>query len=201
MKKTENLTAADAGALSPSKVDQVLIQSAITKLKAGQKLSREEGAAFRRYEKTREEQSRWAHYHSIPVTHWQKLFGASHRVIHEMGAAYGLAEMTCNPVNLEALAHELHAMLKKYGPKMMEADDEQDLDAALKREKLASLRRRGKREDGNLIDAPKFLSQLTMAQRLIRGAGTTLAKEYGEPARKILNDALDAAGNQIKKAS
>jgi hypothetical protein len=149
--------------------------------------------------KTDDDALRWEHYHTIPPKHWQKLFGGQHKVFYDMADRYDLPAMKGDPIDLEAFAHQVHALLKKHGSAIVDSAEDSELDNALKREKIAGLRQRRLTAEKELVNGAKMMADLGMAMRLVRGAGTILRQQFGAAAEKILSDALDAAARQIAK--
>lgn len=72
------------------RLDRELAAAAIAKRREGTRPNREESAALRRVEKTREEELRWDYYRSIPQKHWRAMSGRQTKVINEQADRYAI---------------------------------------------------------------------------------------------------------------
>jgi hypothetical protein len=186
-----------------SRADQQAAAQAYAKLARGEKLSARESAALKRFEKDREEQLRWQYYGSIPQKHWRQMSGRQTKVLNEQAARYGLP-FGGPTISLPQLARALHDFLAANAQKLA-ADDELLVGAnspALERyrEERAALARLDRlQREGGLLPRDQVRDALGRIAGMIRAAGDSLARQFGNPALELLVEAMDDAEMEIEK--
>lgn len=199
-RKKPNLTdPPDAG----SRVDSDLVARAYRKVMAREELTRRERDALKRHEKQKEERLRWEYYRSIPQKHWREMSGRQTKVLNEQAARYNIP-FGGRTIDLPAVARALHDFLADNAQKLSREDDELlqgSNSPALERyrEERALLARydRMARERG-LLPRDEVRQALGRIAAILRGAGDTLQRQFGQGAADILHEALDDAQREIE---
>jgi hypothetical protein len=186
-----------------SRADQQAAAQAYAKVARGEKLTSREAAALKRFEKDREEQLRWQYYGSIPQKHWRQMSGRQTKVLNEQAARYGLP-FGGPTINLPQLARALHDFLAANAQKLA-ADDELLTGAsspALERyrEERAALARLDRLErEGELLPRDQVRDALGRIAGIVRAAGDSLARQFGNEALELLVEAVDDAEAEIER--
>ena len=178
---------------------QQLALSGLRKQSAGQKLTREETAAVKRFLKEKEEKERDAYYRTVPQKHYVQMTGRQPKVLKEQAALYGLpiGEKT---VDLFKALRAYHDLLAEHGHKLLKAEEPGLLNGppteSLERLRLAKAKREEfayMKDLGQYRHVEKVQQGLTSFANVMRQAIETLEREYGEGPRSILAEALDEA--------
>ena len=103
-------------------LDHKTAAEAYSKLTRGEKLSRTERSAVKRFEKQREEVLRWKYYRSIPKKHWRQMSGRQVKVINEQAQRYGLPMSGAN-VSLLDVIRALHDFLAENAKRLAKTGD------------------------------------------------------------------------------
>ncbi len=197
------------GDVPVSAADQPLLASGVRKMAKGEKLSREEQAALRRYEKQRDEKKRWAIYRSIPQKDWRLLSGKQTKQINEQAERYGLP-MGGPTIDLTKLVPGLYRFLADNSRKLARDEDEDEALLAggggnspaleaYRVEKAALARLDRLEREGQLIPREEARQRLGQAGAVLRTAGETLQRQYGPAAAEILFEALNDAKREIDR--
>ncbi len=169
---------------------------------AGEPLSRREQQAVKRFERRREERLRWRYYRSIPQKHWRAMSGRHPKVLKEQAARYGLP-FGDKTVDLTKLAPALHDLLNRCGPLLVAETSGTDTpSAALERyraERAALARLDRLEREGALLPRDQVRTVLLRIAALLREAGETLRRDFGEAAADIVREALEEAGREIER--
>ena len=201
-------TATSPAAHSPdpaARVDKDLVASAYRKVVNGQELTRSERAALKRHEKEKEERLRWQHYAAIPQKHWRQMSGRQTKVINEQAARYGIPFGGAK-IDLAAVVRALHDFLAENATKLARDEDELmqgSVSPALERyrEERAAIARLDRLErEGQLLPRDATREMLGRIAGILRGAGDTLQRQFGNAATEILHEALDDAQREIDRA-
>ncbi len=185
-----------------ARVDADLVARAYRKLMDKQELSKEERRALKRHETSKEEQLRWKYYDSIPQKHWREMSGRQAKVINEQAARYGIP-FSGATINLPAVVRALHDFLADNAVKL--ARDEDPLmqgsgSPALERyrEERAAMARLDRLErEGDLLPRDEVREALGRVSSILRSAGDTLQRLYGQGALEVLCESLDDAEREI----
>ncbi len=185
-----------------ARVDSDLVARAYRKVMNREDLTKPERAALKRHEKEKEERLRWQYYSSIPQKHWREMSRRQAKVINEQAARYGIP-FGGALVNLADVVRGLHNFLADNAVKL--ARDEDELlqgsgSPALERyrEERALIAKLDRLErEGNLIPRDQVRQTLGRIASILRAAGDTLQRQFGEPAIEILYEALDDADREI----
>jgi hypothetical protein len=175
------------------------------KLLAGEELTVREQSALKRFEKDKEERLRWQYYASIPQKHWRDMSGRQTKVINEQAARYGIP-FGGPTVSLPAVVRALHDFLADNAVKLSRDDDvlmQGNGSPALERyrEERAAIARLDRLErEGQLLPRDEVREALGRIAAILRSAGDTLQRQYGQAAADILLEALDDAGREIGRA-
>ena len=177
---------------------------AYRKVMAGEKLSRSEQAALRRFEKEKEETQRWQYYKSIPQKHWREMSGRQAKVLYEQAERYSIpfGERT---ISLPDVVRALHDFFKRNAVKLS-ADDvllTGESSPALERYRAerALLARLDRLErERVLVNRQEIREGLSRIASVLRTAGDTLQRQYGPGALEILNEALAEAEREMERS-
>jgi hypothetical protein len=190
----------------PTPENAEVLKRAYGKIMAGKKsdLSKEERVSVERHERDKEERLRWQYYGSIPQKHWKKMSGRQAKVINEQAARYGIPFAGAT-VSLPAVILALHNFLAENKHKLARDDD--DLmngpsSPALERyrEERAALARLVRLErEGDLLPRDLVRQSLSKTAAIIRIAGETLQKQFGDSAAEILYEAIGDAEAEIDR--
>ena len=186
-------------------LDRKQAAEAYRKVLAGQELTVREQTALKRFEKEKEERLRWQYYASIPQKHWREMSGRQTKVINEQAVRYGIPFGGAT-ISLSAVVRSLHDFLADNAQKLAKDDDELmqgSASPALERyrEERAALARLDRLErEGHLLPRDEVREALGRIAAILRSAGDTLQRQFGQPAADILLEALDDAGREIDRA-
>lgn len=184
---------------------QQLVRSALQKQAAGQKLTREESAALRRFLKAKEEKERTEYYRTVPQKHYVLMSGRQPKILKEQAALY---DLPCGEkvVDLYKLLRAYHDFLAKNGHKLLRSDDPGVLNGppteSLERLRLAKAKREEfayKRELGQYRSVEEVQQGLAIFANVIRQAIETLQRECGEEARSIMAEAIEEAVRSFER--
>ncbi len=165
-------------------------------------LTKEERNALKRHEKEKEERIRWQYYNSIPQKHWRQMSGRQTKVINEQAIRYEIPFGGAS-INLPAVVRSLHDFLAVNKHKLSRDDDDLMNGAATPaleryREERAALARLDRLErEGKLVARDTIRQSLAQVASLIRAAGESLQRQFGQGAADVLNEALDDAEREI----
>ncbi len=108
-------------------ITRELAATAIRKRQQGKKPSRDELAALRRLEKSREEDLRWQFSRSIPKKHWRSMSGRQNKQIDEQAARYRIP-FSGPTIDLPAVVRALHDFLAKNALRFTQNGNGAELD-------------------------------------------------------------------------
>jgi hypothetical protein len=186
-------------------LDRKLAAESYRKVLAGQELTVREQTALKRFEKEKEERLRWQYYASIPQKHWREMSGRQSKVINEQALRYGIPFGGAT-VSLPAVVRSIHDFLADNAQKLARDDDELMQGSgspALERyrEERAAIARLDRLErEGHLVPRDEVREALGRIASILRGAGDTLQRQFGQAAADILLEALDDAGREIDRS-
>lgn len=186
-----------------------LLQAAIRKRQAGQKLNRDEQRALDRAGRERDEQLRHEHYRTVPKKMWSLWSGRQHKVLAEQAITYGLP-IDGPTIDLPRVVRWLHEMLATNGRKLLAGDAAEDIysggDASspalerlrevqyeIKRRELAVL-------DGELVHRERTRKVWGQVATILRHVGETLERQFGSDALDLLSDGLADAERAVEAA-
>lgn len=183
-----------------------VLKRAVQKVVAGKQddLTGEEKDVLRRHEKAKEERLRWQYYRSIPQKHWREMSGRQTKVLNEQAVRHGIPFGGAT-IDLSAVVKALHDFLAENKHKLARDDD--DLmsgpgSPALERyrEERAALARLVRLErEGELLPRDLVRQSLSKTAAIIRLAGETLQKQFGEAAAEVLYEAIGDAEAEIDR--
>lgn len=175
--------------------DRRLAQAALAKRARGEKPSREEAAALRRVERTRDERARAEHYAAIPKRLWVEWSGRQYKTLNELAARYGLP-VGGRTIDLAAVVRWLHDQLSRWGPRLLEEDAPPSPLDAIREEELKTKRIKNELLAGNLVPIGEVRRGMKGFAGHIRKAGEILRRRdtlSGDEAAEILNNAMTDA--------
>ena len=184
-------------------IDRELVKSAYAKLMAKQELTKRERAALNRHEKDKEERLRWQYYAAIPQKHWRQMSGRQTKVLNEQAVRYGIPFGGAT-INLGAVVRSLHDFLADNAVKLARDDDELMQGSgspALERyrEERAAIARLDRLErERELLPRDDVRQALGRIASILRGAGDTLQRQFGQAAVEILYEAMEDAEREIE---
>lgn len=203
-----NAKAAEASKERPGSMSDKLEREeaarAYRKVMAGEKLSRAEQAALRRFEKDKEETLRWQYYKTIPQKHWREMSGRQSKVLYEQAERYGIP-FSERSISLPNVVRALHDFFKRNAVKLS-ADDELltgESSPALERyrEERAALARLDRLErERVLVNRQEIREGMSRIASVLRTAGDTLQRQFGPGALEILNEALAEAEREMERS-
>jgi hypothetical protein len=176
----------------------------LQKQRSGQKLTREESAAVKKFLKAKEEREREEHYRTVPQKDYRRMSGRQPKVLKEQEDAYGLP---CGGkvIDLFELLRGFHDFLAKHGRKCMQPDDplmvgpgspalERYRDIKAKREDLAHKRDLG--QVRSLEEVATIWNQLAAA---LRQACETIQRQNlaGPEAVQQIRETLTSARQNL----
>ncbi len=184
---------------------ETLVQAALQKKKAGEKLLQREIAALEKFEQQQDERRGLRFVRAIPKKFWCEWSGRQHRTLNAQADLYGLP--VGGPViDLVALAKWLHDWLAQHKQALSElvavddlpAGEAKTLQGKLLAEKVEQLKHRNLLLETQLAEKQQKLlprdqvhELLVRAAQILRGAGDRLYKRHGQEAGDILAQALD----------
>ncbi len=186
--------------------DKRLAMAALEKQRSGEKPSREELAALRRFEKQRDEEQRQEHFRSIRKKEWREWSGRQAKVINEQAQRYGLPVGGAT-LDLPVFVKALHDFLAENARKLAGADDDDPALAgvaspALEKKRQFECRKlelQLEREQGLWIQRRIIHDGHSRIGGILRVAGEALLRQFGPQAQKIINDALDNCNREIDR--
>lgn len=186
-------------------LDRKQAAEAYKKVLAGQELTVREQTLLKRIEKEKEERLRWQYYAAIPQKHWRDMSGRQTKVINEQAVRYGIPFGGAT-INLPTVVRSLHDFLADNAQKLAQDDDalmqgSGSLALERYREERAAIARLDRLErEGSLLPRDEVREALGRIASILRGAGDTLQRQFGQTAADILLEALDDAGREIERA-
>ena len=179
--------------------DQRLAMAALEKQRRGEKPTREERAALRRYGKELEDQRRAEHYRAVPKKDWRAWSGRHDKVILEQADRYGFPMLRGATIDLPAFVRRWYDWLAEKARNLAGSDDDDPSLAgvaspALEKQrqlKCELMERQLQREQGLWIERRLVHEGHNRLGGILRVAGEALSRQFGPAAQKILNDALD----------
>src|SRR5688572_5463187 len=91
-----------------------LLNQALAKKRAGQKLKREEQRAIAKFQSDSDEAARWQHYGQVPKKHYVRLSGRQHKVLDEQAVLYDLP-LGDPTIDLAKVLRRFHDILAEHG--------------------------------------------------------------------------------------
>ena len=194
----------DAPSNASQQIEQQTVLVALQKQRSGQTITAQERETLKRWERKREEETRWKHYNNISQKHWREMSGRQAKQLIEQAERHGIpfgGRTICLPEVVKAY----HDFLVRNARILARADDE-DLysnvtSPALERlrEETYKLRRleRLKRED-ELVDRNIMHDCLARLAGVLRRAGDRLQRRCGPEAFAIYNEALDGIDRELE---
>jgi hypothetical protein len=186
-----------------SRVDGELVARAFRKVMDHQELTSGEREALKRHERRKEEQLRWQYYATIPQKHWRAMSGRQAKVLNEQAERYGIPFGGAT-INLPAVVRALHDFLAENARKLAREDDpllEGASSPALERyrEERAKIARLDRlQREGQLLPRNEVKEALGRIAAILRGAGESLARQFGAAAAELLHEALDDARREME---
>jgi hypothetical protein len=186
-------------------LDRKLAATAYKKTLEGKELTSREQSVLKRFEKEKEERLRWQYYRSIPQKHWRQMSGRQTKVLQEQALAYGIP-FSGATIDLTAVARGLHDFLADNAQKLARDDDDLmqgSASPALERyrEERAALARLDRLErERKLMRRDEVRESLGRIAAMLRSAGDTLQRQYGQGAADVLLEALDDAAREIERS-
>jgi hypothetical protein len=192
--------------IPPTPADQRLAAAALKKQRAGQKPTREEGAALRRVQRLRDEQLRSEHYRAIRKREWQGWSGRQQKVLNEQAARYGIP-IGAATIDLPAVVRWLHEFLAENARRLAAGDDDDPALAGvsspgLERYRLARAKREElflRRDLGAWLPRDQVRAGFAPFAAIIRRCGERLGRKYGREAQQILDEHLDRAAEALNR--
>jgi hypothetical protein len=181
-----------------------VIARAYRKIMAGKPddLTNEERTAVKRHEKAKEERLRWQYYASIPQKHWRQMSGRQAKILNEQAVRYGIP-FDGATVSLPAVIRALHDFLADNKHKLARDDDVLMVgptSPALERyrEERAAMARMSRLErEGELLPRDSVRQSLSKTATILRNAGESLQKQFGQSAADLLYEAIGDAEAEI----
>lgn len=141
------LASRSESAAALERIDRALVATAVEKQWIGEKPSRPEAAALRRWHKAREGAARWEHYRTIPQKHWVKMSGGRPwKILREQAQRCGTPFVEAE-IDLSAVVRPLHDFLAANWYKLAGSNGENHLLAGVNLPALAPRTR----QDSQLI--------------------------------------------------
>lgn len=187
-----------------ARVDADLVARAYRKVMSKEELTKEERRALKAHEKDKEERLRWQYYDSIPQKHWRSMSGRQAKIINEQATRYGIP-FDGATVKLSAVVKALHNFLAENAVKLARDDDplmQGSGSPALERyrEERAAMARLDRLErEGSLLPRNEVRESLARIASILRSAGETLQRQYGNAAVEILHEALEDAQREVDR--
>ena len=186
-------------------LDQRLAAAAIEKARRGEKPSKEEARALRRFETAKEERDREKYYRTIPKRHFLAMAGRQATVINQMGLTWDMPVLG-RTVDIYQVIRWLYDFLatNKYALRDIRSgkassDPGKRADVAYKRERTRATRLRRLQRQGQLLDRREVHEGLSAIAGIYRRAGARLRQEFGEDAYQIVEECWDDATRKIDR--
>lgn len=182
-------------------LDSKQAAEAYAKIKRGETLTVREQQVLKRFEKEREEQLRWKYYASIPQKHWRTLSGRQTKVLQEQAERYGIPFGGAS-IDLARVARALHDFLATNAHKLAADDlllqgETSDALEEYRRERALLARLDRLERERELLPRDGVKQSLGRIAAILRGAGDTLQRQFGDDAHAILVEALADAEVEI----
>ena len=186
-------------------IDKQLVVAALRKRNAGQRITGQEREALKRFEKKRDEDQRWEHYHKCPQKDFLLMSGRQAKQLREQAARYGIP-FDGRTINLAAFVKWVYDFLSKYA-RIIALADAEDLGSQTGspwqdklREETFYIRRldRQKRE-GELVDRHVMHDGLARMAVVFRKVGERLERRHGHEAFAIYEEGLKVMEHEINQ--
>ena len=165
-------------------------------------LTNEERTAVKRHEKGKEERLRWQYYGAIPQKHWRQMSGRQAKILNEQAIRYGIP-FDGATVSLPAVVRALHDFLADNKHKLARVDDDLMVgptSPALERyreERAAMARMMRLEREGELLPRDLVRQSLAKTATILRNAGESMQKQFGQSAADLLYEAIGDAEAEI----
>jgi hypothetical protein len=186
-----------------AQADQKAAAEAYGRLARGEKFSRRDQQALKRFERHREEELRWKFYRTIPQKHWWQMSGRQAKVLYEQAERYGLP-IGQAVIDLPKVVRKLHDFLAANANKLL-ADDALMAGGSspaleeYRRERAVLARLDRLEREGQLLPRDGVRDALGRMAALLRAAGDILGREFGSEAQNVLNEAIDDIRSEINR--
>jgi hypothetical protein len=184
--------------------DKQLAMAALEKQRRGEQPTREEAAALRRFEKELEDQRREECYRAVPKKLWHIWSGRQHKVILEQADRYEFPMLRGASIDLPAFVKRLHDWWAEVGPILAWAKNrhpsQEGTDSPRERKlelEIEALEFKLQCEKGQWIERRLVHEGHSLVGSILRSCGGALHRQFGESAKKILDDALDNCEREI----
>lgn len=179
------------------RIRRKLAASAIEKTRRGETPTWREERALKALERERDEQLRWLHYHTIPKRHWVQMSGAEHRILNTQADRHGIP-LRGRTIDLEAVVRWWREFLAKYAHRLKTLDEADPLlqgasTPALEQYRQAKVQLAQlelERQRGSVLAKDKVDQALSGLTTILREAGETLQRQFGDDAAAILTEAV-----------
>jgi len=182
-----------------------LVQSAIKKHRAGQKLSRQETTAWKRFEREEDQRRGLRFVETVPKSLYCEWSGRQTKILHDEADLYGMP-LRGSTINLPELIRWLHNFLAQHKhelPGLVKEGAAGDghtlsLKEQLNQEKLTAARLQN--EDRAMMQAVKkrqlvptevLHEKLGLMGKMLRSCGEQLYKRHGQEAGDVLSATLE----------
>lgn len=192
------------------RIEAQLVRAALEAVRRGETPSGDQRRALKRWEKRREEEQRLELLRSCPKRLYAELSGRQQKVLNDQAARYGVPiGVGKAEIDIGAVLRWMHDFLAENAQKLRLLDERSGDDALLMSGSdspaLEEYRRWAAREkelrvremEGDLRRVDEVREGLAIIAGNIRGAGQQLAREFGDEAARVLNEALDEAADAI----
>ena len=189
-------------AVAATSIDGPVLARAYRKVMDGKELTRSERETLKRHEKQKEEKLRWQYYRAIPQKHWRQMSGRQTKVINDQATRYSIPFGGAS-IDLPNVVKALHDFLAENAQRLAREDDGMLLGGsspALERyrEERAKLARLDRMErQSRLLPRDQVREALGRIAGILRDAGDTLLRQFGNSAAEVMLEALDDAEREI----
>ena len=177
--------------------------AALEKRRKGDKPTREEAAALRRYEKQLEQQQAEKYYREIPKKLWHEWSKRQYKIILEQADRYDFPMLRGANIDLPAFVERFHDWLADIAPLLAATKKSGATSELIERLNIARAKReetKAKREEleyrkalGQWIELAKVREGLVLFASILRGASERIQREFGNEAHTILEEAIEEA--------
>lgn len=180
--------------------DRADAESYIDKIGRGEKPTRREERAFARRSKAKNRAQLRAIIAACPKGLYGEISGRGAQVLQEQAERYDLP-IGGRSVDLAAVVHRFHDLIAELARnrKGRDRNGKEEADEALKRARARLVTRQADILDGDYFHRETVIRLFGAIADQLRVAGETLDRRFGGEAQRILNDAIEATFDEMKR--
>lgn len=137
---------------------------------------------------------------SVSKAEWIQWSGSSNTTLRDYAGRHGMPVGSGRPIEIPAVARWIHKFIAENRQKLaIETSTRSPVQDEIAKEELALKRYKRQEIEGVLIPRATMRDLTTRLASLLRGAGDRLQRRFGNDARAVLDEALDAFEKELDR--